>query len=159
MCRLPRPWVIYSLGERRSRPAPVPGPGRPPAQPAVETSAMHKHMIQAAGEGEREDPDGPSGPPNLGVCRPGRTWPGDTSVDTTLAPDPALACSASPVPAPGSAYVGCTVHTHPPTILRMYPNPHVNTAHFLVPNPLYFNLPYHIPSLSHPLPSHMSMSK
>ncbi len=51
MCRLPRPWVLYSLGERRSRPVPVPGPGRPPARPAVETSGTHKCMIQVAGRG------------------------------------------------------------------------------------------------------------
>ena len=35
----------------RSRPDPVPGPGRPPARPAVETHGTYEHIVQVAGRG------------------------------------------------------------------------------------------------------------
>ena len=50
-CWLLRPWTSYGLGRRRSRPDPVPGPGRPPARPAVETNGTYEHIVQVAGRG------------------------------------------------------------------------------------------------------------
>ena len=50
-CWLLRPWTSYGLGRRRSRPDPIPGPGRPPARPAVETHGTYEHIVQVAGRG------------------------------------------------------------------------------------------------------------
>ena len=49
---------------------------------------QYQYIIQVAGIRRQGGSTGPSGPRRLGVCRPGRTWPG---ADSTAVPGPARA--------------------------------------------------------------------